>query len=183
MAATTRPRDLPAATKHRATLPYAPRRALMPGEGDRTQTFWPWYLKPFHEPNVSEQCRAYVLGQYGASPAPISEEIRKTIAPDAEPITGRPADHLGPELEKAAQELGNLVRGEEDVVSYALFPQVVREFLEWQTKGGRLEAELVAAIAAALTHDQKPAQIEPAAAHGGDRSPWKLAGRQRLLRG
>ncbi len=132
---------------------------------------------------VTKETRAYVLGQYGASPAPISEEIRKTIAPDAEPITGRPADHLVPELEKAAQELANLVRADEDVVSYALFPQVVREFLEWHTKGAGLEAELVAAIAAALTHDQRPAQPEPAASHGGDRSPWKLAGRQRLLRG
>src|SRR3990172_7697149 len=130
---------------------------------------------------VTKETRAYVLGQYGASPAPISEEIRKTIAPDAEPITGRPADQLEPELERAAAELGQLARGQEDVVSYTIFPQPTREFLEWLAGGAGIEAELVAAIAAALTHDHKPAQPEQMA--HGDRNPWKLAGRQRLLRG
>ena len=132
---------------------------------------------------VTKETRAYVLGQYGASPAPINEDVRGTVAPDAVPITGRPADHIEPELERAAQELGGLARSDEDVVSYALFPPVVREFLEWHAQGAGLEGELVAAIAAALAHDQKRAKPEPAAAHGGDRNPWKLAGRRRLLRG
>ncbi|MEE8370096.1 MAG: oxaloacetate decarboxylase subunit alpha, partial [Dehalococcoidia bacterium] len=133
---------------------------------------------------VTKETRAYVLGQYGKSPAPISEEVRKLIAPGEEPITGRPADHLAPEMEQAAQELGDLARTEEDTVSYALFPPVVREYLQLQAQGDDLEPDLVAAIASALTHDHQPAQPEPRAAHqGGDRSPWKLAGRQRLLRG
>ena len=134
---------------------------------------------------VSKETRAYVLGQYGHSPAPISEEARRLIAPDEEPITGRPADYLAPEMEKAAQELGGLARSEEDTVSYVLFPPVVREFLQWKAQGGGLEPDLVAAIASALAHDHQPAHPEPGASHhhGGDRSPWKLAGRQRLLRG
>ncbi len=131
---------------------------------------------------VTKETRAYVLGQYGASPAPISEEVRKTITPDAEPISGRPADDISPELRRAAQELGGLARGEEDVVSYTLFPQPTREFLEWLAAGAGIEGELVAAIATALTHDRKAAPPEPPA-RGGDRNPWKLAGRQRLLRG
>lgn len=55
----------PSAGKHRAILPYAPRRGvLMPGEGDKTQALWPWYLMPFNKPNVSEQCEDFVEGNY-----------------------------------------------------------------------------------------------------------------------
>ena len=131
---------------------------------------------------VTKESRAYVLGQYGASPAPVNEETRKAIAPDAEPITGRPADQIEPELHKAAAELGSLAGGDEDVVSYALFAAVAREFLEWRAAGAGLENEVVAALAAALAHERKAAEALPAGTDG-KRSPWKLAGRQRLLRG
>ena len=66
-------------------------------------------------------------------------------------------------------------------MSYVQFPQVAREFLEWRAGGAGIENEIVAALAAALAHDRKPAEA-PAAADG-ERSPWKLAGRQRVLRG
>ncbi len=131
---------------------------------------------------VTKESRAYVLGQYGASPAPVNEEARKAIAPDAEPITGRPADQIEPELPKAAAELGSLAGGDEDVVSYALFAAVAREFLEWRAAGAGLENEVVAALAAALAHERKGPEAPPAGTDG-KRSPWKLAGRQRLHRG
>lgn len=132
---------------------------------------------------VTKETRAYVLGQYGASPAPIGDEVRKKVAGDAEPITGRPADHLAPELEQARKEAGDLAQSEEDIVSYAQFPQVAREFLEWRAAGAGLENELIAAIGAALAHDHRGAEAAPAPTGRGDHSPWKLAGRQRLLRG
>jgi len=131
---------------------------------------------------VTKESRAYMLGQYGASPAPVSEEALKAIAGDAKPITGRPADELKPEMEAAAQEVGSLAACEEDIVSYVQFPQVAREFLEWRAGGSGIETEIVAALAAALTHDHKPAEVGGPQADG-KRSPWKLAGRQRLLRG
>ncbi len=124
---------------------------------------------------VTKESRALVLGHYGQTPGPIEEEVRRQIAPDEQPITGRPADVLSPELERAKTEIDTLARSEEDIVSYALFPQVA---------GAGLEKEVVAAIAAALTHDHRPAA---AATHDGarahDHNAWKLAGRQRLLRG
>ncbi len=135
---------------------------------------------------VTKETRAVVLGQYGQTPAPISPEVLKKIAPDAEPITGRPADQLEPELAKAKSEIGGLAKSDEDLLSYVLFPQVAREFLEWRESGAGLENELVAAIAAALTHDQRPsaAAASPAdGAHGHNHNPWKMAGRRRLLRG
>ncbi len=137
---------------------------------------------------VTKESRAVVLGQYGQTPAPISKSVLKKIAPDAEPITGRPADFIEPELEKARHEIGPLAHSDEDVVSYVLFPQVAREFLEWRGQGAGIEKELVAAIAAALSQDSARGGPEPVAAHDGaahghDRNPWKMAGRRRLLRG
>jgi len=58
---------------------------------------------------------------------------------------------------------------------------VAREFLEWRAAGAGLENEIVAALAAALTHERKAAEPVSAVADGR-RSAWKLAGRQRLLR-
>ena len=66
-------------------------------------------------------------------------------------IEVRPADLLPPEMEKAGQEIGSLARSEEDVIAYALFPQVAKEFFERRAAGELVEKETVAAIAAALT--------------------------------
>jgi pyruvate/oxaloacetate carboxyltransferase len=134
---------------------------------------------------VTKETRALVLGQYGQTPAPIDAKILKLIAPDAKPITDRPADHIGPELKAARKEAGGLVKSDEDLLSYVLFPQVAQEFLEWRNAGGGIEHEVVAAIAAALTHDQPRAgpAATGAAADGHMHNPWKMAGRQRALRG
>src|SRR3990172_8657941 len=112
-----------------------------------------------------------MLGQYGASPAPVNEEARKAIAGDAQPITGRPADELKPELEAAAQEAGSRATCDEDIASYVQFPQVAREFLEWRAGGAGIENEIVAALAAALAHDRKPADAPAAPGGGRPRGP------------
>jgi oxaloacetate decarboxylase alpha subunit len=134
---------------------------------------------------VTKESRAVVLGQYGKTPAPISEEVLKKMAPDAEPITGRPADDLAPEFDKAREEIGALAKSDEDVLSYVLFPPVAREFFEWREAGAGMEDEVVAAIAIALGQAQQAAA--PGAApnghgHSHGVNPWKLAGRNRALR-
>jgi oxaloacetate decarboxylase alpha subunit len=87
---------------------------------------------------VPGEVKNYVRGLYGRPPVPISEEIRRLIIGDEEPIQGRPADVLPPRLEEARQEIGDLARSEEDVISYALFPQVARKFFE-DRRAGRLQ--------------------------------------------
>ncbi|KYH31663.1 2-oxoglutarate carboxylase large subunit [Moorella mulderi DSM 14980] len=87
---------------------------------------------------VPGEVKNYVRGLYGRPPVPISEEIRRLIIGDEEPIQGRPADILPPRLEEARQEIGDLARNEEDVISYALFPQVARKFFE-DRRAGRLQ--------------------------------------------
>ena len=136
---------------------------------------------------VTKETRALVLGQYGQTPAPIDAKILKKIAPNAKPITDRPADHIAPELKAARKEAGTLAKSDEDLLSFVLFPQPAREFLEWRNAGGGIENEIVAAIAAALTHDQPRAAPAAAGAsldgHTHMHDPWKMAGRQRALRG
>ena len=79
---------------------------------------------------IPKEIKDYVRGNYGKSPAPISNEIRKKIIGDEEVITVRPADLLEPEFEKMREEAGDLAKCDEDVLTFALFPQVAPKFLE-----------------------------------------------------
>lgn len=81
---------------------------------------------------VTNEVRAYLKGLYGKTPAPINEEIRKQIIGSEEPITQRPADFIEPQLKQARKEIGPVLQKEEDVLSYVLFPQVAKPFLEKQ---------------------------------------------------
>ena len=81
--------------------------------------------------NVGAEIKAYCRGEYGKTPAPIDPEIRAKILGGEEPIQGRYADTLPPDLfEKTAKELGDTARCEEDVLSYIAFPQVAEKFFE-----------------------------------------------------
>jgi oxaloacetate decarboxylase alpha subunit len=77
---------------------------------------------------VSKETRNYVLGHYGEAPGPLSEEMKTKVLGKKEPITCRPADLLEPGLEKARQDVGDLARSEEDVLTYALFPEIAKDF-------------------------------------------------------
>lgn len=79
---------------------------------------------------IPTEIKQYVKGMYGKSAAPISEEITKKIIGEEVAITVRPADLLEPEYEKLKAEIGNLAKSEQDVLSYALFPQVAKAFFE-----------------------------------------------------
>ncbi len=78
---------------------------------------------------VPNEIKDYLKGLYGKSPVEIDDDFRKSIIGDAEVITDRPANHLEPALEKYKSEIGSLAKTEEDVLTYALFPQVAKEFL------------------------------------------------------
>ena len=81
--------------------------------------------------NVGAEIKAYCRGEYGKTPAPIDPEIRAKILDGEKPIEGRYADTLPTDIyEKAAAELGDTARCEEDVLSYIAFPQVAENFFE-----------------------------------------------------
>lgn len=79
---------------------------------------------------IPKEIKDYVKGLYGKSPVPISDEMKKKIIGDEEVFTGRPADLLNNEYEEIKKEAGDLVRSEEDILTYAMFPQVARTYFE-----------------------------------------------------
>ena len=93
---------------------------------------------------ITKETKGVLRGEYGQLPAPVNEEVRKKAIGNDEVITCRPADLLSPELEKYAKEAGSLAKCEEDVLSYALFPQVASSFLEERNNGGKAKEEVAA---------------------------------------
>lgn len=82
---------------------------------------------------IPREVRDYVKGLYGRSPAPVREAVVQKILGQEKPLKGRPADRLEPMMPKVRKELArDLVRQEEDYVSYALFPEVSLKFFEWR---------------------------------------------------
>ena len=78
---------------------------------------------------IPNEIKNYVRGLYGKSPVPITEEMKKIIIGNEEVFLGRPADKLEPEYDTMVEESREFARTEEDVLTYALFPQVAKEFL------------------------------------------------------
>ena len=81
---------------------------------------------------VSKESKDMVRGKYGSTPVPIKEEIVKKIIGDEKPITCRPADLLQPELKTLEKEMAMYKQQDEDILSYALFPQVAMDFFKYR---------------------------------------------------
>ncbi|WP_105616086.1 oxaloacetate decarboxylase subunit alpha [Vallitalea okinawensis] len=81
---------------------------------------------------VTKESKSIVRGEYGRTPAPISEKIKQKIIGDEKQITCRPADLIEPELDKIEAEMLHYKEQDEDVLSYALFSQVAEEFFKYR---------------------------------------------------
>ena len=81
---------------------------------------------------VTKEFKGIVHGDYGKTPVPIDPEFVKRIIGDDKPITHRPADDLKPELEQLRAEIAQYLEQDEDVLSYALFPEVSKKFFEYR---------------------------------------------------
>lgn len=79
---------------------------------------------------VPKESQAYMRGEYGRFPAPVDPDIQKKIVGNSEIITCRPADLIEPEWEKAKAEIGELASNDEEILMYALFPSVAKNYLE-----------------------------------------------------
>ena len=81
---------------------------------------------------VTKEFKGIVHGDYGKTPVPIDPAFVKKIIGDEKPITYRPADDLKPELEQLRAEIAQYLEQDEDVLSYALFPEVSKKFFEFR---------------------------------------------------
>ena len=108
--------------------------------------------------NVTKEVKDYVHGLYGKSPAPVSDEIRKLIIGEDKIVTVRPADLLEPSYEKMREEAikAGIVRKEEDILTYILYPAIAPSFL----KGERTLEEIPKKITPAKPVTDMPSQME-----------------------
>ncbi len=100
--------------------------------------------------NVTKEVKDYVRGLYGRPPAEITDTIVSLIIGDETPYTGRPADLLEPMYDKmkAQAENAGLVRKEEDVLTYILYPAIAPSFLKGERKAEEIPKKEPVATAA-----------------------------------
>ncbi|VAX15081.1 Oxaloacetate decarboxylase alpha chain [hydrothermal vent metagenome] len=80
--------------------------------------------------NISKEARAMIEGKYGKLPGKVDPDLQKKVCGDTACITVRPADLLEPEWENLKEEVKGKATKEEDVIIFALFPQIADQYLE-----------------------------------------------------
>jgi pyruvate carboxylase subunit B len=89
---------------------------------------------------ITNEVKRYLQGGYGAAPAAVNSELQKKAIGNELVMEGRPADQLKPEMTRLKSEIGELAQTDEDVLTFAMFPDLGREFLS-QRGEGTLEPE------------------------------------------
>lgn len=85
--------------------------------------------------SVTNEVKNYLLGQYGKAPGKINDQIKSQAVGDVEVITCRPADLLEPEMAKLRIQCENLAKSDEDVLTYAMFPELAQTFFQERAAG------------------------------------------------
>lgn len=81
---------------------------------------------------VTKESKKLLSGEFGQTVKPFNSEVQKKCIGDTKPITCRPADLIEPQLEKLESEMAQWKQQDEDVLSYALFPQVATDFFKYR---------------------------------------------------
>ncbi len=81
---------------------------------------------------VTKESKKILSGEFGQTIKPFNPEVQKKCIGDTKPITCRPADLIPPQLDKFREECKEWVQQDEDVLSYALFPQVATDFFKYR---------------------------------------------------
>ena len=91
---------------------------------------------------ITNEVKRYLQGGYGQAPAPVNYQLQKKAIGNEQVLDSRPADGLSPEMNKLRAEIGALALTEDDVLTYAMFPELGREFLQ-QRQDGTLKPEVL----------------------------------------
>ncbi|HHO69840.1 MAG TPA: oxaloacetate decarboxylase subunit alpha [Gammaproteobacteria bacterium] len=84
---------------------------------------------------ITNEVKLYLQGRYGQAPGTVNPVLRQQAIGNEDVIDVRPADLLGAEMHALREEIGELAKSEEDVLTYAMFPDVGRDFLEAREAG------------------------------------------------
>jgi len=115
--------------------------------------------------SISKETSAILKGEYGSAPAPFNKELQERVLDGKEAITCRPADNIEPEMDKLTDELKKLADEKgikladntvDDVLTYALFPQIGLKFLENRGNADAFEPVPTAADAAPAKESSGP---------------------------
>lgn len=79
---------------------------------------------------VPNEVKNLVMGLYGKTPVPIKEEMVRKIIGEKKVLSRRPADSISAEFEKLKIEIGDLAKTEEDILTYAMFPEIFKKYLK-----------------------------------------------------
>jgi pyruvate carboxylase subunit B len=107
---------------------------------------------------ITNEVKLYLQGRYGRARGPVNHVVRQKAIGNADVIDCRPADLLDDELHNLREQAGDLVQSEEDVLIYAMFPEIGREFLE-QRRAGHLVPEPLLPVNAAQG-EERAAPVE-----------------------
>ncbi len=126
--------------------------------------------------SVTNEVKNYLLGQYGKSPAPVNESIKNAaVGQGAEVISCRPADLLDDEMDRLRQESEAWAMTEEDVLTYAMFPDLAKTYLQ-ERNADSLKPEVLLAKDAVSTSDARFAPNEFKVTLHGETFHIKLTG-------
>jgi len=126
--------------------------------------------------SVTNEVKNYLLGHYGKAPASVNAEIKNmAVGTDAVVIDCRPADLLDDEMDKLRQESEAWAKSEEDVLTYAMFPDLAKTFLQ-ERNAGSLKPEQLLTKEAVATHDTRYAPNEFKVTLHGETFHIKLTG-------
>jgi len=85
--------------------------------------------------SITNEVKLYLQGRYGKPPAEVNASVRQQAIGNEDVITCRPADLIDPEMEKLRGEIGATAKTDNDVLTYAMFPEIGRSFLEQRNEG------------------------------------------------
>ncbi len=104
---------------------------------------------------ITNEVKLYLQGRYGKAPGTVSEEVRRQAIGEQPVITCRPADLIPDELDRLRGEIEGVAKSEEDVLTYAMFPDLGRTFLQ-ERNAGTLSPELLLPVSAREASTQAP---------------------------
>ncbi len=125
--------------------------------------------------SVTNEVKNYLLGHYGKAPGKVNEEVRKLAVGDGEVITCRPADLLENEMGRLVADSETFAKSEEDVLTFAMFPDIGKTFLQ-ERNANTLKPEQLLTREAAATASERYAPNEFKVTLHGETFHIKLTG-------